>query len=210
MNLLRLFNSIGCLFESDVSRAQRQIKKLKAQIEQLSQKLRCVQTMTDAVEIELSGPGPFQLPLLTVFKSLITELEDRVVTEFESNEGKRIYLTMPCLAAAQLVNGDIAVPLYGVTLDSSTLVDLKSASSFQLPLLSHYEGHFHFGNRTRVSVFSTQESRRIFVPLSIKTYERLFWELQTSLAFSQQPNSSTEMDLGLAFATSELHREEAD
>jgi hypothetical protein len=56
MDLLkRLFNSMGYVLRTDIADGQRQIQRLKGRIEDLSQRLRSIETMSAAVVVELSG-----------------------------------------------------------------------------------------------------------------------------------------------------------
>lgn len=174
------------LLKKKVTRGQRQLNKLRAQVDELSQRLQTIETMTAAVAVDLNGSGPFWTPTLIRFKTLITEVEDRIVIELESRDRKRIFLLMPYLPAAQLVNAAVSVPLQTEAVQPTTVLDgMKPASAFRLPLLTRYEGYFYPGSNTRIVCFSTQEGRRIFLPLSAETYETLLLELQTVLASSQ-------------------------
>lgn len=194
--ILSFAGLLGYVFRKNITKSQRQLQKLKAQVDELSQRLQSIETMTAAVAVELSGPGPFRLPLLTQFKSLVTEFADWFVTEFESQDGKQIYASIPYLVAAQLVNDDVSVPLQKVTLDPSTLIDwAKPADAFRLPIFSSYEGYFYPGRETRILVFLTQEGRRVFVALSAETYDKLLRQLEAALPY-QQPNSGAEVGLG--------------
>jgi len=184
-----LAGSVRYLRKKNITTGQRQLLKLKAQIDELSQRLRSLETMTAAVGVDLSGPGPFRLPLLAQLTSLLTEVEDQLVMEFELGEGKQIYATIPCLAAAQLVNGDVSLPLQNLTVNPSTSIDFGGPpSAFRLPLLSRYEGHFYAGRDVRVAVFLTQESQRVFLPLSSETYEKLLRQLEAALVPYRESN----------------------
>lgn len=193
---------IAYLLKKKVTRGQRQLNKLRAQVDELSERLQTIETMTAAVAIELKDSGPFWIPTLTRFKTLITEVEDQIVIEFESRDGKRIFLLMPYLPAAQLVNAAVSVPLQTEAVHPSTLLDdMKPASAFRLPLLTRYEGYFYPGSSTRILCFSTQEGRRIFLPLSAETYETLLLELQSVLASNQQSNGGVVFAFGAPFST---------
>ena len=87
--------SIGSVRKKNITMGQRKLQKLKAQIDELSERLGCVETMTSAAEVELAGQGPFRLPVITRLKALLTELEDQLVAEFEVEDGKIIYATIP-------------------------------------------------------------------------------------------------------------------
>jgi hypothetical protein len=53
--LKRLFNSMAYVLRTDIAEGQRQIQRLKGRIEDLSQRLRSIETMSAAVVVELSG-----------------------------------------------------------------------------------------------------------------------------------------------------------
>ncbi|HEY5544042.1 MAG TPA: hypothetical protein VIM04_12395 [Candidatus Binatia bacterium] len=184
--------------KKNITNSQRQLQKLKAQVDELSQRLRSLETMTTAVEVELSGPGPFCLPLLSQFKSLLTEVEEQLVLEFQLEDGNHIYARIPYLAAAQFLNGDVSLPLQGVTVSPSTSIDLGRTDAYRLPLLSRYEGHFYAGRDLRVSVFLTQEGLRVFFPLSTAIYEKLLHQLEAVLV-SHRESHSSEIGLGVRF-----------
>ena len=196
----RLGGSVAYVRKNKITNGQRQLQKLKAQVDELSQRLRSIETMTDAVQVELSGPGPFRLPSLTLFKSLLTEVEDQLVTEFELPDGKQIYATMPYLAAAQLVNGEVALPLRKVTFNPSTSIDFgKSADAFRLPLLASYEGHFYPDRGIRLLVFLTEDGRRVFFPLSTESYENLLSQFEAALVAPRQSTSEVAFGLRLGY-----------
>jgi hypothetical protein len=191
MNVLkRLFNSIGYVLRSDIAEGQRQIERLKGRIEDLNQQMHSLEVMSAAVAVELGGPGPFRLPLITQLKSLITEVEDTVVAEFESHDGKTIYATLSPLIAAQVVNDYIAAPTKAV-LHSSTPIDLQSSvGAFRLPVFSRYNGHFCPGSGLQGLVFSSQDSR-VFLTFAYEIYEKLLRQFEVLL--SEQPNSEIPM-----------------
>jgi hypothetical protein len=193
MNLLkRLFNSIGYVFRTDVAEGQRQIERLKGRIEDLSQQMHSIEIMSAAVAVELSGPGPFRVPLITGLKSFITEVEDMVVAEFESHDGKTIYAMLSPLIAAQIVNDYIAPPTNAV-LDSSTPIELQnSAGVFRLPVFSRYNGHFCPGSGLQVLVFSSRDCR-LFLPFAYEIYEKLLRQFETALLLNEQSNGETPM-----------------
>lgn len=185
--------------KKNITKGQRQLEKLKAQVDELSRRLQSLETMTGAVEVELSSPGPFRLPVLSQLKSLLTELEGQLVAEFELEDGKPIYARMPYLAAAQFVNGDVSLPLQGVAVDPSTSIDLGTRSNaYRLPFLTRYEGHFYAGRDIRVLVFLTHQDLRVFFPLSSVIYEKLLRQVEAVLVPDQQSNSS-EIGLGVRF-----------
>jgi hypothetical protein len=191
MDLLkRLFNSIGYVLRTDIAEGQRKIKRLEGQIENLSQQLRSIERMSAAVGVELSGSGPFRLPLLSQLKSLITEVEEVIVAEFESHDGKTIYTMLPPLIAAQIVNDYVASPTNAV-INPSIPIDLQnSAGAFRLPVFSGYNGHFSPGPGLQVLAFSSQDCR-LFLPLAFEMYEKLLRQLEAALLLNEQPNSET-------------------
>lgn len=182
--------SIGYVRKKKISSAQRKLHGLKAQVDELSQRVRSIETLTTAVVIELSGPGPFRLPMLTRFKSLFIETDDQLVAEFELQDGKSVYAIFPYLTAAQVVNGDVSLPLQKVTLNSSTSIDIgKPSGAFRLPDLSGYEGHFYAGRDARVLVFFTQhDGLRVFFPVSLQTYNNLLREFEAALVAHRRSN----------------------
>jgi hypothetical protein len=182
--------SIGFVRKKSITTSQRKLQKLKAQIDELSDRLGCIETMTGAAEIELIGPGPFRLPVLTRFKALLTELEDHLVAQFELEDQKLIYATVQYLAAAQLVNGDVSLPLQKLTLDPSTPIDFKPTDAFRLPFFARYEGHFYSGRSIRVLVFLTQDGRKVFFPTSPETYETLLQQFAAALVSYEQSDVS--------------------
>jgi hypothetical protein len=183
MNLLKwVLNSIGYAHRPDIAKGQRQIQALKAQIDALSKRLRSIEKMTAAAEIELSGPGPFRLPMPTQFKSLVTDMEDRFVAEFESQDGTQIFAILPHLVAAQILNADLSLPLQDATSFSSTSIDLpNSADAFCLPTLWHLEGYFYHGSNLRVLVFSSHEGRKVFLPVLVESYDNLIRHFEAAL-----------------------------
>jgi hypothetical protein len=191
MDLLkRLLNSIGYALRTDIAEGERQIQRLKGRIEDLNQQLRSIEMMSAAVAVELSGPGPFRLPLLTRLKSVVTEVEDVIVAEFESHDGKTIYAMLSPLTAAQIVNDYLAAPTNAV-LDRSIPIPLQnSAGAFRLPVFSAYKGHFCPGSDLQVLVFSSQDCR-LFLPLACEVYEELLRQFEAALFLDEQPNSET-------------------
>jgi hypothetical protein len=191
MDLLkRLFNSLGYVLRTDIAEGQRKIMRLEGQIENLSQQLRSIEMMSAAVGVELSGPGPFRLPLLTQLKSLITEVADVVVAEFESHDGKTIYAMLPPLIAAQIVNDYVAAPTNAVLNPSIPIPLQNSAGAFRLPVFSGYNGHFCPGSGVQVLVVSSQDCR-LLLPLAFEMYEKLLRQLEAALLLNEQPNSET-------------------
>jgi hypothetical protein len=191
MDLLkRLFNSIGYVLRTDIAEDQQQIQRLKGRIEDLNQQLRSIEMMGAAVAVELSGPGPFRLPLLTRLKSVVTEVEDVIVAEFESHDGKTIYAMLSPLTAAQIVNDYLAAATNAV-LDRSIPIPLQnSAGAFRLPVFSAYKGHFCPGSDLQVLVFSSQD-RRLFLPFPCEVYDKLLRQFEAALFLDEQPNSET-------------------
>ena len=191
MDLLRrLFNLLGYVLRTDIADGQRKIKRLEGQIENLSQQLRSIEMMSAAGGVDLSGPGPFRLPLLTQLKSLITEVADVIVAEFESHDGKTIYAMLPPLIAAQIVNDYVAAPTNAV-LNPSIPVQLQNSSgAFRLPVFSGYNGHFCPGSGLQVLAFSSQDCR-LLLPLAFEMYEKLLRQLEAALLLNEQPNSET-------------------
>jgi len=189
MDLLkRLFNSMGYVLRTDIADGQRQIQRLKGRIEDLSEQLRSVEMMSAAVAVEFSGPGPFRLPLLTQLKSIVTEVENVIVAEFESHDGKTIYAMLSPLIAAQIVNDYLAAPTNAV-LHRSTPIHLKnSAAAFRLPIFSGYKGHFCPGSGLQVLAFSSQDCR-LFLPFTYEIYEKLLRRFEAALLLNEQPNS---------------------
>jgi hypothetical protein len=197
MNLLKwLFNSTGFVRRAEIAKGQWQIQRLKARIEDLSQQLRSIEMMSAAVGVELSGAGPFRLPLLTELKSLVTQAEDAIVAEFQSQDGKTVYAMFRPLMAAQIVNDYIAAAT-SAGLDPSIPINLpNSAGAFRLPVLSGYNGHFCPGSDVQILVFSSQD-RRVFLPLLFETYEKLLRQFEAALLLNEQANSETEVSSGL-------------
>jgi hypothetical protein len=197
MNLLkRLFNSTGYVLRADIAKGERQIQRLKARIEDLSQRLRSIEMMSAAVGVELSGPGPFRLPLISQLKSLVSEVEDGIVAEFQSQDGKTVYAMFRPLIAAQIVNDCVAPPTNAV-LDPSTPINFpNSAGALRLPVLSGYKGHFCPGSDVQILVFSSQDCR-VFLPLAFEIYEKLLRQFEAALLLNEQPNSETEVSVGL-------------
>jgi hypothetical protein len=188
--LKRLFNSMGYVLRTDIAESQRQIQRLKGRIEDLSQRLRSIEMMSAAVAVELNGPGPFRLPLLTQLKSVITEVEDVIVAEFESHNGKAIYATLSPLIAAQIVNDYLAAPTNAVLHQSIPIQLQNSAGAFRLPVFSGYKGHFCPGSDLQVLAFSSQDCR-LFLPFACEVYEKLLREFEAALHFNEEPNRET-------------------
>ena len=199
------FAVVGYVRKNKITNGQRQLQKLQSQVYELSRRLQCIQAMTGAVGVELSSPGPFLLPLLKC-KSVLTEVEDELVMELELPDGKQIYARMPYLAAAQLVNSNVSLPLRTVTVNRSASIHFKkSADAFRLPFLVNYEGHFFPDRGIRVLIFLTQDGRRVFFPLSTDIYENLLRQFQAALVDYRQSKIG-EVGLGLRLACSLRYR----
>jgi hypothetical protein len=194
-----VFAVVGYVRKNKIRNGQRQLQKLQSQVYELSQRLQCIERMTGAVGVKLSGPGPFLLPLLKC-KSVLTEVEDELVMEFELPDGKQIYARTPYLAVAQLVNGTVSLPLRKVTVNRSTSIDFKgSVDAYRLPFLVNYEGHCFSDHGTKVLIFLTQDGRRVFFPLSTEIYENLLRQFEVALADYRQSKIG-EVGLGLRLA----------
>lgn len=199
------FAVVGYVRKNKITNGQRQLQKLQSQVYELSRRLRCIEAMTGAARVDLSSPGPFLLPLLK-YKSVFTEVEDELVMELELPDGKQIYARMPYLAAAQLVNSNVSLPLRTVTVNRSASIHFKkSADAFRLPFLVNYEGHFFPDRGIRVLIFLTQDGRRVFLPLSTDIYENLLRQFQAALVDYRQSKIG-EVGLGLRLACSLRYR----
>lgn len=198
MSILKLVvNSIGYVFRADIAEGRRRIQSLKTQIETLNEQLRSAEAMSIAVGIELNDPGPFRMPLLTQLKSLFTETDD-VVAEFESHDGKAIFVTLQPLIAAQVVN-DYLSAATNAALHPSTAIEFPSfAGVFRLPIFSCYGGHFNAGSDIRVLIFSSADDRRVFLPVSVETYEKMIRQFEAALAINPETVGETEISVVLA------------
>jgi hypothetical protein len=178
---------ISSVRKKNITDGQRQLQDLKDQIDELSQRLRSLETMAGAAAIELHGPGPFRLPLLSL-KALVTEVENQLVTVFELPDGREVYSKISYLSAAKLVNGDVHLPLPNVTLTESNSTELEGLThAFRLPLLSGYKGHFRAEHDIRVMVFLTREGQRVFFPVSAETYKKLLRQFEAALVAYEWP-----------------------
>jgi len=93
------------------ARRELEIQKLKAQVDELKEELSSTLALTGTLTIELSGPGPFELPLLNQLNWLVPNEANRVIAGFRSEVGKRVYAGISYRAVAQLINDHRAAPL---------------------------------------------------------------------------------------------------
>jgi hypothetical protein len=164
------------------ARRELEIQKLKVQVDELKEELSSTLALTGTLTIELSGPGPFELPLLNQLNWLVPNEANRVIAGFRSEVGKRVYAGISYRAVAQLINDHRAAPLSKETLSPLTLVDLaKPADAYVLPVLSRLEGHFQRGRHVRILVFSSEEGRKILFPLLFEAYEQLLVQSNAAL-----------------------------
>lgn len=133
-----------------------------------------------ALYIDLSGPGPFSLPVFIETSSLeIPEEKDLAVAEFLSHDKKRVFATISYHALEQLVNGHRSQPLDKSKLAQSAPIDLsKPADAYELPTFPSYEGYFFRAPNWRTLVFSTEHHQKVLFPLQVLTFDR-FLELTT-------------------------------
>ena len=172
-------------------RARREMKmqKLKAHIARLKEELGSIQAMAATLAIELDGVGPFELPLLTEFDWLVPTEQNGLKVGFRSESGNRIYAGISHRAIAQLVNDRRAFPLSQETLSPLTLIDLtKPADAHILPVLARLEGHFERGQNEWILVFSSEDGRKILLPLSSDSYEQLLTQSKATLLSHQEEN----------------------
>jgi hypothetical protein len=198
MRILKsVVNSIGYVLSDDIAEGRRRIQNLKTQIDTLNDQLRSAETMSTAITIELNDRGPFRMPLLTNLKSLITQ-SDGVLAEFESHDGKAIFVTLQPLIAAQVVN-DFLSAATNAALHPSIEVDFPSfAAVFRLPTFSCYGGHFDVDFDTRVLIFSSQGDQKVFLPVSVETYEKMIRQFEAALATHSQTDAESEVSVVLA------------
>lgn len=164
-----------------------EIQELKAQVDELKERLRSIQTMTATLAIELNGSGPFEMPLLTQLSWLVPNEKDGVMGGFRSEDGKRIHACISYRAAAQLLNDHRAAPLQKQTLLPATSIDIgKPADAYVLPALPRFEGHLQHGGNIRILVFSSEDGRKILFPLSFDTYEQLLVQSKAALVSYQE------------------------
>jgi hypothetical protein len=162
------------------TRAKREaeIQKLKTQLDTLRQRLDFIQATTVTVTIELNGPGPFQMPLLTHVNWIGHKREDGIIAGFRSEDGKRIFTEISYRAVAQLLNDQRSMPLEKTLFLTSTSIDLaKPADVYELPALPRFEGHLQRGRDLWILVFSSEPGQKFcfqFHPRHTKTfYENL-------------------------------------
>ena len=185
--LLIFSGSIAYVLIQTRVKGESEIQRLRAQVDELGQRLNSIQAMTAAVAIELNGPGPFQLPLLTQLNWLVPKGKDRLIAGFRSEDGRRIFAGMSYRAVAQLVNDHRSMPLDKATFSISTSIDLaKPGDAYELPILPRFEGHLQRGRNLRILVFSSDEGRKILLPVSFETYEELLRQFQAELVSHQQ------------------------
>ena len=170
-------------------RAKREMKmqRLKAQVARLNEELESIQAMADTLTIDLDGVGPFELPLLTDFDWLVPNDENGVKVGFRTENGNRIYASISHRAIAQLINDHRAFPLAKETLSPLTLVDVaKPADAHILPILARLEGHFQPDRNMRILVFSSDDGRKILLPLPSDAYEQLLTQSNAALTSHQE------------------------
>ena len=85
--LLIFSGSIAYVLIKTRVKGESEIQRLRAQVDDLGQRLNSIQAMTAAVAIELNGPGPFQLPLLTQLNWLVPKGKDRLSRDFGRRTG---------------------------------------------------------------------------------------------------------------------------
>jgi len=171
------------------TRAKRKtkIQNLKTQVDALKEQLSSIQTMAAMVALKLSGAGPFQLPHLTQLGWLVSTHEDRIMTEFISQDGNRICAGMTYRAIAQLLNDYHSGPLQKKALLPATSIHLENAlDAYKLPVLARFEGHFDTGRELRILVFSSEDGRNMLFPVTFPVYEKLLIESKSALEFYQQ------------------------
>jgi hypothetical protein len=172
------------------ARRELEIQKLKGQVDELREELSSTLALTGTLTIELSGSGPFELPLINQLNWLVPNEANRVIAGFRSEVGKRIYAGISYRALAQLINDHRAAPLSKETLSPLTLVDIgKPADAYALPVLSRLEGHFQRGRQVRILVFSSEDGQKILVPLSFEAYEQLLAKANAARIFYQEEAS---------------------
>lgn len=182
-----LVGSIAFLLVKARAKREMKLQKLKAQVNELKEQLRSTQAMATSLAIELSGSGPFQLPLLIHLNWLVPTDEDRIVAEFVSENGKRIYVTISYRAVAQFLNDHRAGPLQKEALPPAASIDFeKPADAYELPRLTRLEGHFDRGRNLRIIIFSSEDGRNLLFPLSFSTYEELLVQSRAAMASYQE------------------------
>ena len=169
------------------ARRQMELQKLKAQVNNVKERLRSIQEMTAALPIEPSGPGPFELPPLTGLSWLVPNEKIGVKVGFISQEGKRIYASIFYLAVAQLLNDFRGAPLEKKMLLPTVSINIvKLADAYELPAFPRFEGHYDRGRDLRILVFSAKDGRKILFPLSFATYKELLTQCKAALESYQE------------------------
>jgi hypothetical protein len=70
-----------------------------------------------------------------------------------------------------------------------TLIDItKPADAHILPVLARLEGHFERGQNEWILVFSSEDGRKILLPLSSDAYEQLLTQSKATLLSHQEEN----------------------
>ncbi len=185
--LLIFSGSIAYVLIQTRVKRESEIQRLRAQVDELGQRLNSIQAMTVAIAIELNGPGPFQLPLLTQLNWLVPKGKDQLIAGFRSEHGRRIFAGMSYRAVAQLLNDHRSMPLDKAKLSTSTSIDLaRPADAYELPILPRFEGHLQRGRNLRILVFSSDDGRKILLPVSFEIYEELLRQVEGALVSHQQ------------------------
>jgi hypothetical protein len=183
--------SIGYFLISRRARREAEIQRLKTQIINLRQSLDFIQATTVARPVELDGPGPFQLPILTQMNWLSPRREESLIAGFRSEDGRRIFATIAYRAIAQLLNDDRSMPLDKTHFSTTTSVDLaKPADVHELPVLPRFEGHLQRGPDLRILVFSSEQGRKILLPVSFETYKELLRQFESALVAHQKEKTN--------------------
>lgn len=161
-----------------------EIRKLKAKVNAVKERLRSIQVITSTVTINLIGPGPFQLPQVTQLSWLVPTEENRVMAGFLSEDQARIYARISYRAVAQLLNDQRAAPLQKQTLMPATPIGLdKCDDAYESPILARCEGHFDLGRKLRILVFSTEDGRKILFPLAMEICQQFLVQCKATLVF---------------------------
>lgn len=162
------------------------LQNLKAEANELKERLLATQAMTAALPVKLSGPGPFQLSPITDLSWLVPTKENGVRAGFVLQDGNRIHATLSNRTLAQLVNDNGAGPLQKQTLFPATSIDLQTrADAYELPFFPRLEGHFDRGRHLRILAFSSADRRIFLFPLSLEIYEQLRMQSKTILGSSR-------------------------
>jgi len=164
-----------------------EIRKLKAKVDGVKERLRSIQVITSTVAINLIGPGPFQLPQVTQLSWLVPTEGNRVMAGFLSEDQARIYARISYRALAQLLNDQRAAPLQKQTLLPATPIGLdKRDEGYESPILARCEGHFDLGRKLRILVFSTKDGRKILFPLSMEICQQFLVQCKATLVFYKE------------------------